>query len=213
MSFNTDLYDDTLASVLTLVNRPDIQDEIEMHFKTATTSAHLSDKYPRDLVVKPIMLPNQVAAYTSALDITNSLPRIRDISSIRALDSTGAPLETPRIEVVEIDDIYDNQYNTIKNDIAYLGGRTLNIRTSVGAYGFLVEYYEAPNLARERYDSWIAQLNPALIIYWAAFLTWNGNGNEERANRTMKIIHGDPRNGVDGLLAELRANYAFSKAR
>src|SRR4051812_3068676 len=107
MSFQTDLFDSLLASVIVLTNRPDLEAETELALRTATTSAHHSDFYARDLSTQLVQLPN--ASYSTQLDISNLFPRMRGVDSIRPVDVSYAVLmdEAYDIDIVEIGDVRD----------------------------------------------------------------------------------------------------------
>lgn len=206
MSFNTDLYDGLLRDIIVLTNRPDLEEETELALRTATMNVHHSDFYNRDHVTQLVQLPN--AAYQVALDIQNLFPRFRAVESIVPVDVNYNPLLDPsaQLEIVEIGDIRDPEYGTLKNNVAYVAGTTLNIRSAYNSYGFVVGFFQAPITRREQYNSWIAQLYDAPIIFWAAALILNTNGNEDKANKFLKMV-------MEVHLPYLRNNYLLGKAR
>lgn len=208
MSFQTDLYDAMLADIYVLTKRPDLEEETELALRTATRNAHHSDFYNRDHATQVVQLPN--AAYQASLDIQNLLPRFRGVESIVPIDVNGNAITATgdgnQIEVVEIGDIYDYNYKTLRNNIAYVAGTNLNIRTSWNSYGFIIGYYQSPLTRREQYNSWIAQLYDPVIVYWAASIVLNTNGNEEKANKYLKQV-------MEQYIPYLKANYLLGKAR
>jgi hypothetical protein len=189
MTAQTDLFDSILSDVYALTVRPDLEAETELAVRTATLSAHSSAAYPRDSVLVSIQLPSAVSVFLSAVDIQVSLPRFRGLSSVQLLDSTFAPVSLPEIEIVEMGDIRDPIYHQIRNDIAYVAGTSLNIRSSIPAYGYSVEYFQSPLVRREHYNSWIAQLAPDIIIYQAAAIVLGTNGNEEKSRNYMNMVN------------------------
>lgn len=205
MSFQTDLYDSLLADIFNLTNRPDLEVETELALKTATRSAHHSDFYNRDLVTNLVQLPN--GTYQVQLDVANLFPRLRGIDTIVPTDVNFAAIsdQNNQIEILEIGDIRDSD-GVLRNNIAYLAGTSLNIRTAIQVYGFIVGWYRSPSALRTQYDSWIAQLFPDAIIYWAAAIVLNTNGNEDKANRYLKQVN-------EIYLPYLRNNYLLGKAR
>lgn len=182
MSLQTDLYDSIYDDVITLTNRPDLSDETAVAIRSATLSMHSRAAWPRDLQTAFVELPNGASNLT-ALDIQVLFPRFKGVSSIRITDVNKAPINGPDalIECVELDDIYDPVYLQLRNNIAYVGGTTLNIRNYIAAYGYLISYFAAPRVKRDEYSSWIAQLQPDSIIYQAAAIVLTTNGNEEKA--------------------------------
>lgn len=188
MSYQQDLFDAMVADVITLTARPDLADETALALRTATNNAHFSDAYSRDLVTQSVQLPN--ASYQTSLNIPTLFPKLRGLSAIKALDINGAPIAVSpdsQIEVIELGDIYDD-YGTLRNNIAYLAGENVNVRSLTNSYGYLVEWFKAPETRRDTYTSWIAQLYPDVILYWAASLVLDTNGNEEKATKFMKQV-------------------------
>lgn len=179
MSSQEALYDSIVADVVTLTKRPDLAEEITVAVRTATLSVHMLESFPRDISTELVKLPN--AFYTAGFDIQVLFPRFRGLSTIRILDSSFAPAETPAIEIVELGDIYDPIYGSLKNNIAYAAGTSLNVRCAVPAYGCIVEYFQLPMVRRDSYNSWIAQLFPEPIVYKAASIVLGTNGNEEKS--------------------------------
>lgn len=185
MTAQTDLFDGLLADIVTLTNRPDLEGETSIALRTATLSAHSSAAFPRDSITQLVTLDSP--AYLASIDIQLLLPRLRGLSSVRLLDATFAPLTTPEIDIVEMGDIYDIN-DQIKNNSAYIGGSAVNVRSSIGSYGYLVEYFQLPFVRREQYNSWIAIMQPETIIYSAAALVLNTNGNTEKASGYAKQV-------------------------
>lgn len=182
MTIQTDLFDSMLEDIYTLTNRPDLEAETALALKAATTNAHLTDVYPRDCVTDHVQLPNSAGAV--ALNISTLFPLMRGISTIRPTDINGlalAPNDWNHIEVVELGDIYDPEYGNLRTKIAYISGDSLVVRYPINVNGFIVEWIRAPQTRRELYNSWIAQMAPSVIHYWAGAIILNTNGNEEKA--------------------------------
>lgn len=186
MSVQTELFDSMVADIITLTARPDLESETELALRTATNNAHLSDAYARDYITNSVHLPTP--AYSAQFDLVTNFPRLRGLSGIRPLDSTYAPVSSignSAIEIIELEDIYD-EYGRIKTNVAYLAGSALNILANTICYGFLVSYFVGPMTRRDDYNSWIAQLYPEAILYWAASIVLDTNGNEEKAAKYLK---------------------------
>lgn len=205
MSFQTDLYDDILESIYVLTARRDLDGETELALRTATISAHHSGHYVRDFNQQLVQIPN--ASYATALNINTLFPRFRGVNYVMPVDVNYNVLTADeyKIEVVEIGDDR-NPDGTKKSNIAYVAGSSLNILTSANSYGYLVGWYSSPPVRREQYDSWIAQLYSPAIIYWAASIVLNTNGNEEKAAKYLKQV-------MDIHLPYLTNNYLLGAAR
>lgn len=187
MSAQTDLYQEMLDDILALTARPDLEVETELALRTATLNAHLTDAYPRDLQSTPVQLPN--ASYLTQLNIPTLFPKLRGLSKVQALDVNYAPLivsQEKQISIIELGDIYD-EYGALRNNVAYIGGDSINIRSLVNSSGYLVSWFKMPLVRRVEYNSWIAQLYPTIITFWAASLVLETNGNEAKAAKYMQM--------------------------
>lgn len=207
MTIQTDLYDEMLENIITLTNRPDLEGETKLALQSATTNAHLTDVYPRDVTSVQVQLPN--GANQLALDTPTLFPRIRGISTVRPLDVNQQVISGDRcnqIEVVELGDIRDPEYGNIRNNIAYMSGDKLIIRAPIQGWGFLVDYVQAPQTRREQYSSWVAQLAPSIIWYWAAALVFSTNGNEEKARNYLSQVE-------KFYIPQLKSNFLITQSR
>lgn len=186
MTAQTDLFDGLVEDVYSLTSRPDLELETNFAVRSATLSAHNGGAYLRDFITQGVLIPN--AAYLTSLDVQVLFPRIRGLSSVQLLDTTGAPLIRPEIEVLELGDIRDPIYGNLKQDIAYMAGTSLNVRSSVPASGYLVGYYQTPLARRETFNSWIAQLAPEIIVYQAASIVFGTIGEPEKAKNYADMV-------------------------
>ena len=189
MTWQTDLYDQMVADTITLTNRPELDAETELAVRAATTNAHLTDAYYRDVCTSHVQLPNQ--SYMVALDIPTLFPNARGFSQIRPTDFNGnlmSPYESKTIDIVELGEIYDPEYKNLRNNIAYASGDKLVVRNAINCSGYAVEWVKAPRTGRAQYDSWIAQMAPTIIQLWAAATVFNTNGNEEKARSYLTQI-------------------------
>lgn len=204
MTAQTDLYDQMLADVYTLTNRPDLEAETAVALRSATISIHSRAAFSRDSTVSVVKIPN--AAFIFSIDIQLQLPKLRGVSTVRLLDINYNPVEYPRIEIREMGDIYDPEYQTLLNNIAYIAGTSLTVRSAVAGYGALVEYFKLPETRRDTYNSWIAQLSPDAIVYSAAAKVLLTNGNEEKGKSYLNLVN-------NSLVPDLISNFATSEMR
>jgi len=187
MTAQTDLFDAMVADVITLTARPDLDAETALAVRTATNNAHLSDAYARDCRTVSVQLP--LTTYVTQLDIPTLFPRMRGLNRVQLLDQYYVPITLStdeQLRIIELGDLYDS-FGSLRDNVAYLAGEKLNIRTFLQGYGFLVTYFLAPNVRRDVYDSWIAQLYPDAILYWAASIVLDTNGNEAKAAKYMAM--------------------------
>lgn len=204
MSVYTDLYDSVYNDVVELTKRPDLESETAIAVRTATSSIHARAAFPRDSVVQLVKIPN--SSFITSLDAQLLFPGLRGLSTVRLCDVNYDPMEFPEIEIVEMGDIYDPIYRTLRNNIAYLAGTSVIIRSGTAAYGFVVEYFKVPSVRRDSYNSWIAQLSPDVIVHQAASLVFATNGNEEKSQKYAAIVD-------KMLFPELLSNYLTTAMR
>lgn len=207
MTWQQDLYDSMLTDVVTLTNRSDLEGECAIALRAATTNAHLTDAYFRDIAVTQVQLPN--SSNQLGLDIPTLFGLVRGFSTIRPIDQNFnvlSPVESQRIEIVEMGDIYDPEYGNLRTNIAYASGNSLVIRCPIQCWGYVVEWVKAPQTRRDLYDSWIAQLAPSVIIFWAAALVMNTNGNEEKARSYLTQVE-------KLYIPQLKSNFLLSAMR
>lgn len=188
MSFSSDLFDSMIEDIYALTARPDLEGETMLALRAATNNSHFVDAFPRDMQTVEVLLP--IPAYAAQLDIPTLFPRLRGLGEVRVLGTDLLPQSSmagSRIEIIELGDVYDD-YGSLKSNIAYVAGDKVNIRNSQLSYGYIVEAFLAPFVRRESYNSWIAQLYPDVILYWAASLVLSTNGNEEKAAKYMGMV-------------------------
>ena len=186
MSAQTDLYDSVYNDVMTLTKRPQLDAETHVALRSATRTAHASGTYLRDIITRLVQLPN--ASYITSLDAQILFPRLRGLASVQLLDTSFQPMQKPEITIKEFDDIRDPIYHQVENNIAYVAGTAVNIRSYVPASGYLVGYYEMPLVQRENYNSWIAQLAPDIIIYQAAATVFGTVGEPEKVKAYTDMV-------------------------
>ena len=212
MTWQTDLYDGMVADIVELTKRPDLEAEAKIAMRAATTNTHLTDAYWRDCATVQVQLPN--SSNQLALDVSTLFPGCRGFQTIRPIDQNfnliapgwldGEGRET--IEIVEMGDIYDPQYGNLRNNIAYTSGSSLVIRSPITCWGYAISYLKAPQVRRDLYDSWIAQMAPDVIIFWAAAILFNTNGNEEKAKSYLSQVE-------KLYIPQLKSNFLLSAMR
>lgn len=188
MTWQTDLYDAMLADVISITNRPDLESETAIALRSATTNAHLTDAYFRDCATTQVQLPNGSNQW--GIDIATMFPNFRGCGQVRPTDiNQNLVILAPesQINVVEMGDIYDD-YGSLRTNIAYVSGSSLVVRSPITSYGLAVEWFQAPNTRRAQYNSWIAQMAPSIIIFWAAGIVLTTNGNEEKARNYLNQV-------------------------
>lgn len=207
MTWQTDLYDSMLTDVISLTNRPDLEVECAIALRAATTNAHLTDMYFRDIAVTQVQLPN--SSNQLGLDIPTLFGLVRGFVDIRPIDSSFnvlAPSTGSKIEIVEAGDIYDPEYGNLRTNIAYASGSSLVVRSPIQCWGYAIQWVKSPQVRRDLYDSWIAQIAPSIIIYWAAALVMSTNGNDEKARNYLSQVE-------KLYIPQLKSNFLLSAMR
>jgi len=173
-----------LADIYTITNRPDLVAETKLALKAATLKAHQSDFYPKDLYETGIQWATP--AYIQSLEYRSLIPRWRAFKFLRKLDSTGRiagdflPLLTPEQTV--------DKYNVNREDICYLAGQMLEIRSSTQDHYMLVGCYLQPDVTEAFYTSWIAQDHPYLLVYEAARTLFKTIGFDEQSAQMDRLV-------------------------
>lgn len=207
MTWQTELYDSMLADVISVTNRPDLEVENAIALRAATTNAHLTDIYFRDIAVTQVQLPN--SSNQLGLDIPTLFGLVRGFMDVRPIDSNFqliSPSQSSKIEIVEAGDIYDPEYGNLRTNIAYASGSSLVVRSPIQCWGYAVQWAKSPQTRRDLYDSWIAQIAPSIIIYWAAALVLSTNGNEEKARSYLSQVE-------KLYIPQLKSNFLLSAMR
>lgn len=172
--------------VYLLTNRPDLVGETLLAVKTATLKAHQLDYFYKDIFETGVMFDESLAQ--QSLDYKTIIPLWRALKYVRSYDFSSSP-GTPGdfLEVVTPDDILDD-YSINRENITYVAGQTLQIRTLAAGQYFLVGCYLYPNTGTETYESWIAREQPAAILYEAAATIFKTIGYDEQFSAYQSLV-------------------------
>lgn len=175
-----------IADVYTLTNRPDLVGETLLAVKSATLKAHHSDFFPKDLQEEGVQFGFSLTQQT--LEYKTLVPRWRSLSYLRKFDYSTPP-GTPGkfLEILTPTNVLDS-YSVNKEDVCYLAGLELNIRTREAQQYFLLGCYVHPNLVTETYSSWIADEHPYAIIYEAAATVFKTIGFDEQEAAYRRMV-------------------------
>lgn len=164
------------ADVMTLTNRPDLSAETELAIRQATLKAHHSDYYPKDLYETGIRFSEP--ALLQDLEYKQLIPRFRALRYIRKTDVSNADLEF--IEILDAGTLLDS-YKRDKDNVCYLAGEVLHIRSSTPLEYVFFGCYIHPLTSPDSYKSWIADEFPFAIVYEAAATVFKTIGFDEQA--------------------------------
>jgi len=165
-------------NVYSLTNRPDLVSETLLAVQNATLKAHRSDFYPKDLLETGIQFdsPNtlQTLAYKTIV------PSWKALKYLRKYDYSSPPgIALDFLKIVAPDNVLDD-YNLNVDDVCYVAGLNLQIRTKQAMQYFLLGCYVNPIVTAQGYASWIADEQPACILYDAAATIFKTIGFDEQ---------------------------------
>ena len=175
-----------VADVKILTNRPDLDTEIKLAVKAATLKAHHTDFYPKDLFETGIQW--SPVAFTQSLTYRGLIPRYRSLKYLRKLDSTGL---IPGIffRVITPDEsLAQDAYYTDKENVCYLAGEDLEIKSSTEDTYMIIGCYLHPDITEATYNSWIAVDHPFCIEYEATSKIFKQIGFDEQAAAFNKEV-------------------------
>ena len=173
-----------VADVKVLTNRPDLDSEIKLAVKAATLKAHHTDYYPKDLFETAIQW--SPVAYTQSLEYRSLIPRYRAFKFLRKLDSTGL-LPGVFFKVITPEESLDAYY-VDKENVCYLAGEALEIKSSTEDEFMIFGCYLHPDITESTYNSWIALDHPYCIEYEATSKIFKQIGYDEQATMMNKEV-------------------------
>lgn len=175
-----------VADVYTLTNRPDLVGETLLAVKTATLKAHNSDYFYKDLVESGVVFDMSLAQ--QSLEYKTLFPRWRSLKYIREYDYSTPP-GTPGkfLDLVSPESVLDS-YSINKEDVCYVAGITIQIRTRIAGQYFLFGYYNYPDVGTETFASWIADEQSAAIVYEAAATVFKTIGYDEQFSAYQGLV-------------------------
>lgn len=178
-------FNELLADTYIITNRPDLVNATKLAIKAATLKAHQSDFYPKDLYETGITWPTP--EYLQSIDYRALIPRWRAFKYLRKYTNgtTGAPGSF--IQLLTPEQTLDS-YSINREDICYLAGEMLEIRSSTLDQYMIIGCYVNPVLDENTYSSWIALDHPYAIVYEAARSIFKQIGWDEQAQQIRQEV-------------------------
>lgn len=176
-------YDELLAEVYTLTNRPDLTAETASAVKAATLKAHHSDYYSKDIYETTLDLGD--ASYIFSIDLHSIISNFRTMKYMRKVDSTGEV--TKFLDMITPEEVLDRYANT-RTDVAYMAGRVLEVRSSTEFNKLLIGCYVHPLITKAEWNSWVAIYHPYAIIYEAARVVFKAIGYDEQSATFDRLV-------------------------
>lgn len=171
-----------VADVKTLTNRPDLDAEIKVAVKAATLKAHHSDFYPKDLY--EVGLEWTTPAYIQSLDYRSVFPQWRSFKYLRKYASS---VPGDFFTIITPEQTIDG-YGFNRDNVCYIAGEQLEIRSSTQDDYMLIGLYQNPNISETAYSSWIAIDHPYAIVYEAVRSVFKMIGFDEQAAQIKQEV-------------------------
>jgi hypothetical protein len=173
-----------IADVYVATNRPDLVADTLLAVKKATLKAHHSDFFPKDAFETGIQWATP--AFLQSLEYRTLVPRWRAPKFLRKYDSTG---DTPGdfFTFLTPEQTLDS-YSVQKEDICYVAGELIEIKSSTEDQYMLLGCYRHPDITEATFSSWIALDHPYLIVYEAAATVLKTIGKAEEATAMKQEV-------------------------
>jgi len=175
-------FSELCSDVYILTNRPDLVAETKLAVRAATLKAHQSDFYPKDLFEVGIFWPTP--DYLQSLDYRLLIPRWRAFKYLRKY-ANGAPGNF--IKLLTPEQTLDG-YSINREDICYVAGEMLEIRSSTADDNMILACYVNPDTSENSFNSWIALDHPYAIVYEAARSIFKQIGFDEQATSIRQEV-------------------------
>jgi hypothetical protein len=164
-----------LNDVYTITNRPDLIAETKLAVKQATLKMHHSDYYPKDIFETGLSW--DPVSFTQSLAYKTLIPRWRTFKYLRKYSDS---LPGTFFSLLSVEESLD-RYMINRDNICYVAGDMLEIRSSTQDSYMLLGCYLHPDITEEGYTSWIADEHPFAIISDAAATVFKMIGFDEQA--------------------------------
>ena len=165
-----------IAEVYTITNRPDLVGQTLTAVRSATLKLHQSDYYYKDLRETGVSFVS--ALYVQQLEYRTLFPKWRALKYVRKTDAAGTDTGA-FLELVVPENVLDN-YKQNRNDICYVAGEVIQIRSSTQVQYIILGRYDNPDITQAGYDSWIALDHPYAIVFEAASTVFKMIGDTDQ---------------------------------
>lgn len=177
-------FDELVAEVYLITNRPDLAGETTSAVKAATLKMHKSDFYSKDIYETGIEFGS--ASYKQSLDYVSLFSNFRSFKYLRRVDSATDESGT-FFTILTPEELVD-AYGCNRVDVAYVAGRVLEMRAAVQFDKALLGCYVLPVVREGAYNSWVAEQFPYTIIHEAARRVYASIGQMEESNGQRSLL-------------------------
>lgn len=180
-----------VEDVYTITNARHLVNETIMAVKSATLQLHRREFFAKDLAEFTLEFPT--SDYLQSIDYRTLFPRYRSLSYIRKYNASVAnPADGMGkfFTIIKPAQVLDSYSNT-RNNVAYLAGDNLNLRSSDKIQYVSVGIYQNPNVATpETYRSWIADEAYYAVVYLAASIIFGSSlADSARQNSNLSLAN------------------------
>ena len=176
--------DELKTEVYQLTGRPDMEDITDSMIRAATLKAHHTDYYSKDLWEESVKFP--ALSYRQQMDYISIVSNFRAFKYFRkaedACDDAGE-----FIQIITPDELLD-AYGCNRNNVGYVAGRVLEIRSSTKFDRGYLGCYLHPIVKKGEYCSWVAEQYPYAIIYEACRVIFKTIGFDEQASVYQQLV-------------------------
>jgi hypothetical protein len=162
--------------VYNITNRPALVAQTLTAIRSATLKLHQLDYFYKDIVEQGVSF--LIPAYLQSLEYRTLFPRWRALKYLRKTDSTGK--ELGQIYTVISPESVLDQYHADRENVCYVAGAVVQIRSSAQLQYCIVGRYDNPDITEGGYNSWIALNHPYAIVFEAASLVFKMIGDTDQ---------------------------------
>lgn len=179
---------DLINAVYGITKRPDLVVDTTLAVKSATLKAHQSGYYDKDLLVTGVIF--DTSDYYQSLMYRLLLPRWRSLKFARKYSFNGSlpGLAGEFLTLITPDNSLDS-YGINKENVIYLAGESLEIRSSTALQYILLGCYLLPDITDAGFNSWVALEHEYFIIFDAARIVYKGIGYDEQSAAFEKLAN------------------------
>lgn len=163
--------------VYTLTNRPDLVTQTLTAIRAATLKIHQADYFYKDLFETGVLFSS--SQYLQSLDYRGLVPQWRALKYLRKTDASAAQ-DDVFFKVIPIPEAVEDQYLLNQNDVCYVAGSSIQIRSSTLFRYALLGCYINPIITEAGYNSWLALDHPYAVIFIAAATVFKAVGDTEQ---------------------------------
>lgn len=165
-----------MTEVYQITNRPDLVSQTSAAVRAATLKIHQSDYFYKDIREQGLVF--STLGYTQQIEYKVIFPLWRAFKYLRKTDVTGTDT-LGFLELIPPELVLD-QYNLNREDVCYVAGSVIQIRSSTQIQYAIHGYYENPNITVAGFSSWVADDHPFAIVYEAAAQIFKQTGDTEQ---------------------------------